>query len=126
MRAEESAPAGSRYLISGHWVSVRDLAATVAELSGVPAPRFVCPTWLALAAAPLAVAWARARGTRPVFTPMSVRTLRSNQQISHTRATRDLGYEPRPFRDTIAAALHWFSETGALDLDITLPPTEAL
>jgi dihydroflavonol-4-reductase len=126
MCAEDRAPAGARYLLSGHWVSVRDLAGTVAELSGVPAPWFVCPTWLASAAAPFAVAWARASGTRPVFTPMSVRTLHSNRQISHARATRDLGYDPRPFRETIAAALHWLAETGALDLDIAQRSAEAM
>ena len=125
LRAQERAPAGARYLLSGHWASVCELAGTVAELSGVPAPRFVCPTWLASAAAPFAVAWARARGERPVFTPMSVRTLDSNRQISHARATRDLGYDPRPFRETIAAALHWFAETGALDLPIAQRSTEA-
>jgi dihydroflavonol-4-reductase len=57
---------------------------------------------------------------------MSVHTLHSNRQISHARATRDLDYHPRPFRETIAAALHWLAETGALDLPIAQRSTEAL
>jgi dihydroflavonol-4-reductase len=94
------------------------LAEIVAGLSGVRAPWFVCPTWLGRAAAPFAVAWARLNGGRPLFTPFSVRTLHSNRRISHARATRDLGYAPRPLEDTIADTLRWFSESGMLDRPI--------
>jgi dihydroflavonol-4-reductase len=94
---------------------VRELAATVADLSGVPAPRLVCPTWLAAAAAPFAVAWGRVRGVRPLFTPLSVLALNDgSRRISHARATRDLGYDPRPFRETIADNLDWFHSAGML------------
>jgi dihydroflavonol-4-reductase len=117
LRAEAHAETGARYLLSGHWVSMRELAATVSERTGVPAPRLVCPIWLAAAVAPFAVAWGRMRGERPLFTPFSVLTLQeSNRQILHTRATRDLGYDPRPFRDTIADTLAWFESAGALQL----------
>jgi dihydroflavonol-4-reductase len=118
LRAEERADTGARYLLSGRWASVRELAGIVAELSGVRAPWFVCPTWLARAVAPLAVAWARLKDGRPLFTPFSVRTLRSNRQISHARAARDLGYAPRPLDETLADTLHWFCEAGYLDRPI--------
>jgi dihydroflavonol-4-reductase len=115
LRAEECAETGASYLLSGHWVSVRELAATVAALSGVPAPRLVCPIWLAAAVAPLAVAWAELRGARPLFTPLSVLALHdNNRQISHARATQDLAYHPRPFRETIADSLEWFQSAGML------------
>jgi dihydroflavonol-4-reductase len=116
LRAEQRAETGARYLLAGHWVSVRELAATVADLTGVPAPRLVCPTWLAAAAAPFAVAWGRMRGKRPLFTPLSVLALHeSNRTISHARATQDLAYDPRPFRETIADTLDWFRSAGHLD-----------
>jgi dihydroflavonol-4-reductase len=116
LRAEQRAETGARYLLAGHWVSVRDLAATVADLTGVPAPRLVCPTWLAAAAAPCAVAWGRVRGKRALFTPLSVLALHdSNRAISHARATRDLAYDPRPFRETIADTLAWFRSVGTRD-----------
>jgi nucleoside-diphosphate-sugar epimerase len=44
--------------------------------------------------------------------------LHSNRRISHARATRDLGYAPRPLEDTIADTLRWFSESGMLDRPI--------
>lgn len=125
LRAEARAETGARYLLSGHWRSVGDLAATVADLTGTPAPRLVCPTWLAAAAAPFAVAWGRVRGERPLFTPLSVLALEeSNRAISHARATQDLGYDPRPFRETLADTLEWFQSAGMLQL--TRLPKEGL
>ena len=113
--AEQRAETGASYLLAGHWVSVRELAATVADLADVPAPRLVCPTWLAAAAAPLAVVWGRMRGQHPLFTPLSVQALHDNNRIiSHARATQDLAYDPRPFRETIADTLDWFRSAGML------------
>jgi dihydroflavonol-4-reductase len=117
--AAAHATSGARYLLSGQWATVCQLAAIVADVSGTRVPWFVCPTWLAYAVSPFAVAWARLSGARPLFTPFSVRTLHSNRQILHERATRDLGYAPRPLAETIADALRWFSETGMLDRPIT-------
>ena len=126
LRAEARAATGACYLLSGHWASVCDLAGMVSDLSGVRAPWFVCPTWLARVAAPFAVAWARLNGGRPLFTPFSVRTLRSNRQISHARATRDLDYAPRPLKETVADALRWFADAGHLDLAIAPHAAEEL
>ena len=36
--------------------------------------------------------------------------LRSNRQVSHARATMDLGYAPRPFEQTLRETLAWFAE----------------
>jgi dihydroflavonol-4-reductase len=35
--------------------------------------------------------------------------LRSNRHVSHARATRELGYHPRPLRETVADTLQWFA-----------------
>ncbi len=114
MRAEERAPTGAKYLLSGHWESVCGLAALVEEIKGVPAPRLVCPLWLAHAGTPFTVAIARLTGKRAVYTSASLKALKSNRHISHAKATRDLGYNPRPLRETIADTLHWFEENGFL------------
>jgi dihydroflavonol-4-reductase len=115
LRAEERAPAGGRYLLSGHWVSLPDVATVVARITGVPAPRVVCPMPLARLGVPLASAWARLTGRRPLFTRVSLKAVAdSNRRISHERAEADLGFVPRPFRDTIEDTLMWFTQTGRL------------
>jgi dihydroflavonol-4-reductase len=112
--AEKNAPPGSSYLLSGHWVSMRDIATMVTEITGVPASGFVFPLWLARIGAPLIKIVSRLNGKRPLYTSVSLRALRSNRHISHTRATADLGYQPRPFRETLRDTLRWLEENGQL------------
>lgn len=114
MRAETNAPAGARYLISGHWISMCDIAAMVAEITGVPRKKFVCPLWLARLGAPVMQGISRINGKPPYYTSFSLRTLKSNRRISHEKASRELGYEPRPFRQTLIDTLRWFEENGQL------------
>jgi dihydroflavonol-4-reductase len=114
LRAEELAPAGAKYLLSGHWVSLRDISAMVAEIAGISSPGLVCPLWLARLGAPVVAALGRLNGKQPLYTRVSLRALRSNRHISHERATRELGYRPRPFRETLTDTLRWFEENGQL------------
>jgi dihydroflavonol-4-reductase len=113
-RAEERAVSGARYLLSGHWISVPEIAAIVAQVIGVPSPRLVCPMWLAPAGIPFTTGFARLTGKRPLYTRASLKALSGNRNISHERATRDLDYNPRPFQETIVDTLRWFEENGYL------------
>ncbi len=118
LRAGETAPTGAKYLLSGHWVSMVDIAAMVAEITGVPAKRLVVPLWLARVGAPFIQAASRLNGKRPLYTGVSLRALKSNRNISHERASRELGYQPRPFRETVTDTLRWFEENGYLTLPV--------
>ncbi len=115
MVAEANASPGARYLLSGHWVSIRDIADGVAQITGVPVPRFVYPLWLARVGTPVIKGISRFSGKRPLYTDVSLRALKSNRSISHEKATYELGYNPRPFRETLADTLRWFEENGQLD-----------
>lgn len=115
-RAQQAAPSGSRYMLGGHWVSVRDIATLVAQVTGRRAPRLVCPMGLARLVAPWATAASQLIGKRPLFTSFSLEVLCGEARVSHERARRDLGYQPRPFEETVADTLAWFAAHGALDL----------
>ena len=125
MRAEAEAPAGARYLLSGHWVSMCDIAAMVAEITNMSAPKFVCPLWLARLGAPVVAAINRLNGHQPLYTSVSLRALRSNRHISHERATHELGYQPRPLRETLADTLRWFQENGRITSPLINIPAES-
>jgi dihydroflavonol-4-reductase len=114
MLAEEKGKTGSRYLLSGHWVSMCDIAAMMEKITGVSNSKFVCPLWLAHAGAPFIKVACQIRGERPLYTNVSLKALKSNHHISHERATRELGYRPRPFRETLEDTLRWFQENGQL------------
>jgi dihydroflavonol-4-reductase len=114
--AAEKAPAGAAYLLGGHWVSMCDMAELVGELVGRPCGKFVCPHWLAQVGAVYFKGMSGLTGKQPLYTSMSLKALRDNKNISHERAERELGYHPRPFRDTLEDTLRWFRENGQLTL----------
>ena len=112
--AEKKAPTGAKYLLSGHFASMRDLALMVEEIMGTPAPKLMMPKWLAFVGAPFMAGFAKMTGQRPLYTSASIRALRSGQDVSHDKARRELGYNPRPLRQTILETLEWFHESGYL------------
>jgi dihydroflavonol-4-reductase len=114
MLAEQKAPAGSEYLLSGQWVSMQGIGDIMKEISDASIPGFICPMPAARFAAPFATAYSRMFKQRPIFTSVSLNALRSNRSISHEKATRELGYRPRPFKDTLTDTMKWFEENGKL------------
>jgi dihydroflavonol-4-reductase len=106
--AAQIAPAGSRYILSGHWHSIYEVALLAARISNTGAPRLVIPLRLAELSLPLMEKVATLRGSQPLFTPAMLSALKSNQHISHARASRDLGYSPRPLLETLTDTLGWF------------------
>jgi dihydroflavonol-4-reductase len=114
IKAEEVAPRGSKYLLSGHWASMSELAFMLKEILGVNSPRLTCPLWLADLGAPLATRLAKVSGKRPLFTKVSLAALRGNRNISHAKACAELGYHPRPLKETIRETLTWFKSNGRL------------
>jgi len=112
IKAEETAAAGSRYLLSGHWLSMRDIASIAAGIMGNRVPSLVCPMALARACAPIITAASGLTGTRPIFTGVSLDALVSNRDISHQKATSELGYAPRPVSETLNDTIQWFKDNG--------------
>ena len=112
IKAEEVAAPGSSYLLSGHWLSIRDIAITAAGMMGNRAPTLVCPMAVARACAPIITAASGLSGARPVFTTVSLNALAGNHNVSHEKATAELGYAPRPVRETLRDTLQWFKDNG--------------
>jgi len=114
IRAEETAPPGAEYLLSGHWATLRDIAEMVGGITNSRVPKLTCPLWLAGLAAPLATCFDRMTGRRPLFTSFSIDTIRKSERVSHQRASAELGYQPRPLQSSIEDTLKWFSDNGRL------------
>jgi dihydroflavonol-4-reductase len=108
--AAEKGKRGESYILSGHKISVRYLLETVREITGKHFFQMKVPFDLAKFAAlftPMYYSYAR---VTPRFTPYSLEVLRSNANISHAKATRELSYKPRPLYDSIRDAVRWFLE----------------
>jgi dihydroflavonol-4-reductase len=112
--AAELAPAGRKYVLSGHWVSFRNVAALAARLTGAKAPRVALPLSIARACGPLVEGTCRAFGIAPLFTCYAIDSLAGFRRVTHERATVELGYQPRGFEETLADTYEWFRENGYL------------
>jgi dihydroflavonol-4-reductase len=55
----------------------------------------------------------RLANATPRFTPYSLEVLQSNSNISHDKATRELGHRPRTVFETITDTVKWFKEHRA-------------
>jgi dihydroflavonol-4-reductase len=115
LAAEQRGRRGERYLLSGTWLIVKDLAALVEEITAVSAPRFTAPMWLAYAGLPFINALSRLKRTEPLYTKESLHALQNHRYISHEKAARELGYKPRPLQETLRDTYEWFGAHGYLE-----------
>ncbi len=115
LAAEARGRKGERYILASEWRSTVEIGQYAEAATGVKAPRFVTPMWLARASAPFAVGWARMTGTEAKFTGAALHALRSNPRISNQKAKDELGFDPRPVQQTVADTYAWFKEAGRLN-----------
>ncbi len=108
MLAQARGRQGESYLLSGHKVTVRDLIEEVRLTTGQAFASIKIPNWLAELVSKIAPAYYRLTKTKPRITPYSLEVLKSNSTISHAKATRELGYHPRPLRVTVKDTVKWF------------------
>ncbi|HUV08201.1 MAG TPA: NAD-dependent epimerase/dehydratase family protein [Spirochaetia bacterium] len=110
--AETLGRSGERYILPGQWLSIRDLARIAERVSGRKMPKTVCPMGLARIGAPFVAALSRVIGGEPLYTSGSLYTLRHHRYVSHEKAARVLGYQPRPIEETLRDTFEWFVQNG--------------
>lgn len=106
---------GEKYLLSGTWMSLSDLSALIARLSGAKTPRSVMPFWLARVGLPFITAYSSITGSEPLYTSESLSILKEGStMISNEKAREQLNFNPRSLDTTIGDLLVWFRENGYL------------
>ena len=106
--AAEKGRTGESYLLSGGYLSNRELVETGRRLVDGNYPLRELPMPLVHVLAVLMPIYYRLSGTSPQLTPYAIEVLQSNAVISHAKATRELGYQPRPLEESLKDALEWF------------------
>ena len=114
LAAEKKGKPGENYLVSGHWLHIHGVARIIEKLYGVRAPRLVVPAWLCTIPSYCSLAVATTLGKTPKLTPYSLKVIRTRHSVSHDKASRELGYNPRPVEETIRDTIDWFNERGML------------
>ncbi len=112
--AYERGMRGRRYVLGGENLSLLEILTRVAALAGRRPPTLRLPHAVVLPAAFLAERWARLSGVAPAITVAGARLARKHMYFSHERASRELGYRPRPAQQALADAVQWFADNGYL------------
>lgn len=99
---------GRRYVLGGENLTLQEILTRVARISGHRPPRWRLPPDAVLPVARIAEAWARFSGREPRVTVAGVELSRKRMFFSHARASRELGYAPRPAQAALEDAVRWF------------------
>lgn len=113
VRAMERGTPGRRYLLGGENLSIRAVFGLLAELTGLPEPRWKVPFAVALVAACVseivADTWTR---RAPAATLTGVLLTRRRMHFDASASLAELGVTPRPVRQAVAEAVGWFRQVG--------------
>ena len=106
--AAEHGRVGERYLISEKMISNAEVARIAAEAAGIPPPSKSIPLPVAYVLATVGSLKARLRGTDERLSLGSLRLMRAEAEVDHSKATRELGWEPRPVEESIREAARFW------------------
>ena len=112
--AAEKGRTGQFYILSGERITMDEMMAILSGISGVRTPGYKVPVWLVKAAGIISPLYYKLANKTPRFTIYSINTLQSNSYISHGKASRELGYNPRPVKESIEDTFRWLEENKML------------
>jgi dihydroflavonol-4-reductase len=107
--AAERGRIGERYLISERMIALREVVRIAADEARVPPPprSISVPALYALGA--LGSLRARLTGKDAELSLKSVRMMRAEADLDHSKAVRELGWQPRPVEESIREAARFWA-----------------
>ena len=110
--ALEKGRVGDRYILGGQDVSLRDMLAEIARLTGRRPPSINLPRGPLYPLAVAAEMVGRITGKEPFLTVDALKMAGHHMFFSSAKAERELGYRARPYLEALADALAWFRLEG--------------
>ena len=107
--AAEHGRVGERYLISEKMIRNAEVVRIAAEAAGTPPPTKSIPLPVSYALAIAGSVKAKLRGTDEQLSLGSLRLMRAEAPVDHSKATRELGWEPRPVEESIREAARFWA-----------------
>ena len=101
---------GERYILSNENKTLIEYLRLLEKCSGVRAPHLHIPYPVAYGGAALIEGIGRLLRQDFPINREQVRNSRNDSFFSHEKATRELGYHPRPLEETFSEAVKWFRE----------------
>lgn len=114
--------AGERYALNNTYYSLKEMLTLVAQVAGVDTPNFVLPYPIALLYAYMSELMARLTGGDASVPVSGIKTMNHHQTLRNDKAKRVLGFNPRPFEQTIRDEVQWFVDHGYIKQEVSLKP----
>lgn len=103
---------GERYILGCENLTLQQILARLAALTGKKAPTTKAPYALAYAAGVVSTAWANVTGKAPGIPLEGVKMARKKMFVTHEKASRELDFAPGPVDAALQRAVAWFRENG--------------
>jgi farnesol dehydrogenase len=113
VEALERGRRGERYLLAGDNVTMNDLFAALAAVTGKEPPRRHIPFAAARALGALLYAWAELTGLPPLLTHEVVGVFRAHWAYDSGKAIRELGYRVTPLPEGLRRTVEWLRSGAA-------------
>ena len=110
--AAERGRLGERYILGGENLTLKQVLALLAGVSGRREPRVRVPHALALGAGYVDAAISRLLGREPQIPLDGVRMSRHSMFVSDARARRELSFAPGPVAAALERAVRWYEANG--------------
>src|SRR6202048_1645373 len=108
----EKGKVGERYLLGAQNLRLKQLLATLAKITGLPAPTLKIPHGLALGVADASTAFSRLVGKEPSIPVEGVKIARHKMFVDCGRSKKELGFEPGPVKEALERAVRWYETNG--------------
>ena len=106
---------GQSYILSNKFFPLYILLGTLSKVSAQKPIKTYLPMWFIRPLAPIAELYYKARKVKPLFTPYSLYTLKSNAKFSHQKADEELSYSTRPLEETLKDTIDWLWSHGFIN-----------
>ncbi len=109
---------GERYLLGNTNLTLREIFRILADLTGLPAPRWKAPFWMVTAAGYLdGLVEGRLMGRQPRIPLEGVQVARHPMYVNCEKAIRELGLPQTPVKEALRKAIDWFTGHGYVKLE---------
>src|SRR5579871_415920 len=112
--ALEKGRVGQRYILGGEDVSLRQMLADIAQMTGRRAPTVSLPRAPLYPLALAAEGFAWLTGKEPFLTRDALTMASHHMFFSSAKAQAELGYGARPYREGLKDAIDWFRAHGRI------------
>lgn len=116
IQSVESGRKGEKYILSGHFSTLKALSEIVGKISQKRTPKILAPIFLAQLACPFLQIISSITGEKPLYTCQSLNIIiNAPRNISCQKAQKELAYSPRPLEQTLNDTFNWYKQNKYLN-----------